>query len=154
MGVDAPGGGDRRWLVPLFAVTTRWEHYTMFSLAHALDIANQQLLSAPVVWPALILAAVFGWRALPRADVSFRWLMVLALLYLALTLVWNPDYGGQRDWDLFSPAALPATVLLAHVLGQVLPDRAALHAAGWALIVAQAFHTLMWVYQNTLPYAV
>ncbi len=154
MGVDAPGGGDRRWLVPLFAVTTRWEHYTMFSLAHALDIANQQLLSAPVVWPALIFAAVFGWRALPRADVTFRWLLVLALLYLSLTLVWNPDYGGQRDWDLFSPAALPASVLLAYALGQVLPDRAALRAAGWALIVAQAFHTLMWIYQNTLPYVV
>jgi hypothetical protein len=154
MGVDAPGGGDRRWLVPLFAVTTRWEHYTMFSLGHALDIINQQLLSAPAVWPALLLVAVFGWRALPREDGTFRWLMMLALLYLLLTLVWNPDYGGQRDWDLFSPAALPASVLLAYALGRALPDRAALRAAAWALIPAQAFHTLAWVYQNTLPYAV
>jgi hypothetical protein len=154
MSVDAPGGGDRRWLVPLFAVTTRWEHYTMFSLGHALDIINQQLLSAPAVWPALILTAVFGRRALPREDGTFRWLMALALLYLLLTLVWNPDYGGQRDWDLFSPAALPAAVLLAYVLGRVAPDRAALRAASWALIPAQAFHTLAWIYQNTLPYAV
>lgn len=154
LGVDAPGGADRRWFVPLFAVTTRWEHYTMFSLAHLLDILNQQLLSAPAIWPALILTAVLGWRALPRQDGVFRWLALLALLYLFLTLVWNPDYGGQRDWDLFSPAALPAAVLLAHVLGRALPDRAMLAAAGWALIAAQAFHTLAWIYQNTLPYAV
>ncbi len=154
MSVDAPGGGDRRWLVPLFAVTTRWEHYTMFSLRHALDILNQQLLSAPAIWPALLLVAVFGRRALPREDVNFRWLVALALLYLLLTLVWNPDYGGQRDWDLFSPAALPASVLLVYVLGRVLPDRAVLRVVGWALIAAQALHTLAWVYQNTLPYAV
>ena len=28
--------------------------------------------------------------------------------------LWNPDYGGQRDWDLFS-LAIPATLLLARV---------------------------------------
>ena len=124
----------------------------MFSLAHALDIANQQLLSAPVVWPALILAAVFGWRALPRADVSFRWLMVLALLYLALTLVWNPDYGGQRDWDLFSLAAIPSTLLLARLLPRALPDPGQLAQAGLMLIAVSAMHTAAWIYQNTVQW--
>jgi hypothetical protein len=77
---------------------------------------------------------------------------VMAVCYLVLTLTWNADYGGQRDWDLFAPAALPAAVLCGYVLAHALPERDALHAAGWALIVAQFFHTVLWIYQNTLPW--
>lgn len=150
LGADFPGGGDRRWLVPLTAVSTRWEHYTMFSLGHLFDIVNQQLISAPIIWPSLIVTAVMAWWRLPRRDASFRLLLVIALSYLLLILVWNPDYGGQRDWDLFSPAAVPAAVLLGYMLCRVLPERPALAAAGWALIASQAFHTLAWIYQNTL----
>jgi hypothetical protein len=40
-------------------------------------------------------------------------LAIASVCYLLFTFVWNPDYGGQRDWDLFSLAALPATLLLA-----------------------------------------
>ncbi len=152
MGADFPGGGDHRWFVPLFETQTRWEHYTMFSLAHALDVINQQLLSAPVVWPALISCLIFAWPRTPRRDPVFRLLAVMAFSYLALTLVWNPDYGGQRDWDLFAPAAIPAAVWLAYALPRFLPEPAALWRAAWALIPAQAYHTIAWVYQNTLPW--
>jgi hypothetical protein len=151
LGADSPGGGDRQWFVPLFEITTRWQHYTMFSLGHLVDIINQQLMSAPVVWPGLLLTATLAWRALPRRDPAFRLLALMAFTYLLLTLTWNPDYGGQRDWDLFAPAAIPAALLLAYTLSRVLPERAAVRRAGWALITAQAFHTLAWVYQNTLP---
>ncbi len=151
MGADFPGGGDRRWFVPLFETTTRWEHYTMFSLGHLVDIANEQLLVAPVVLPSLILVAAFAWRRLPVRDPAFRFLAFVAACYLLLILTWNPDYGGQRDWDLFAPAALPLTVLLAYVLPRALPEIGALRAASWALVTAQAYCTIAWVYQNTLP---
>lgn len=152
MGVDFPGGGDRQWFVPLFEVTTRWEHYTMFSWGHLVDIINQQLMSAPVIWPGLIRVALLAWRTLPRGEPIFRLLACMAFSYLLLILTWNPDYGGQRDWDLFSPAAVPAALLLAYVLPRALPEHQALRAAGWALIAAQALHTVAWIYQNTLPY--
>jgi len=152
LGADAPGGGDRNWFVPLFQTTTRWEHYTMFSLGHLLDIANEQLLVAPVVWPGLLLAAGLAWPRLPRRDGVFRLLLLLAFLYALLTVTWNPDYGGQRDWDLFAPASLPAALLLGYTLTRVLPERRALAAAGWALIAVQFCRLLMWVYQNTLPW--
>ena len=152
LGSDAPGGGDRNWLVPLLQTTTRWEHYTMFSIGHLLDIVNEQLLVAPVIWPGLLLAFAFAWPRVPRRDGALRLLMLMSLLYLLLTLTWNPDYGGQRDWDLFAPAALPAAILLGYVLARALPERSALRGAGWALITAQALHTAMWIYQNTLPW--
>jgi hypothetical protein len=153
LGADAPGGGDRNWFVPLFQTRTRWEHYTMFSLGHLSDILNEQLLVAPAVWPGFVLAALLARRRLPWRDGTFRLLLAMALLYLLLTLTWNPDYGGQRDWDLFAPAALPAAILCGYTLVHALPERAALRAAGWALIAAQAFHTMLWIYQNTLPWA-
>jgi len=152
LGADAPGGGDHRWFVPLFETTTRWEHYTMFSLGHLRDIVNEQLLVAPVVWPGLALIAALARPRIPHRDPIFRLLLALTLLYGLLTWTWNPDYGGQRDWDLFAPASLPAALLFGYTLRAALPERAALRRAGWALIAAQAFHTALWVYQNTLPW--
>lgn len=151
LGVDFPGGGDRQWFVPLFRVTTEWQHYTMFSLGHLIDIINQQLLAAPAIWPGLILGGILAWRLWPRHDPAFRFLGALTLCYLLLILTWNADYGGQKDWDLFSPAALPAALLLAYTLPRLLPERVALQRAGWALIAAQAFHTAAWIWRNTLP---
>ncbi len=154
LGADAPGGGDHHWFVPLFKTSTRWEHYTMFSLGHLTDIVNEQLLVAPVVLSGLALAAIFAWGRLPRRDSVFRLLGLLTGLFLLLILTWNPDYGGQRDWDLFSLASIPAALWLAYTLPRALPEREALRAAGWALISAQAFHTIAWIYSNTLPFPV
>jgi hypothetical protein len=151
LGVDAPGGGDRRWFVPLFRTTTKFEHYTMFSLGHLRDIANEQLLVAPTILPGLILVAILAWSRLQRRDPVLRLLVLMAVCYLLLAVTWNPDYGGQRDWDLFAPAAIPAAVLLGYVLPQALPEAGALSGAGWALVAAQGFHLITWIYQNTLP---
>jgi hypothetical protein len=77
--------------------------------------------------------------------------LIAAAFHLLFTFVWNPDYGGQRDWDLFSLAALPTTVLLALLLPNVLRGRA-LWGGVAPLIILQAWHTIAWIYQNTLPW--
>ena len=150
-GVDFPGGGDRSWFVPVFRITTEWQHYTMFSLGHLADIVNQQLLVAPVVWPALILVALLARQRIGRGDRIGWFLAVMSISYLLLTLVWNADYGGQKDWDLFSPAAVPAALLLGYVLPRAFGEHRALRGAGLALLAAQAAHTIAWTWQNTLP---
>jgi hypothetical protein len=151
LGADAPGGGDRRWFVPLFDTTTKFEHYTMFSLGHLQDVVNEQLLVAPVILPSLILVALLAWRRLPLGDPTLRLLALMAACYLLLSLTWNPDYGGQRDWDLFAPAAVPAAILLGYALPRALVEARALSGAGWALVAAQGFHLVAWIYQNSLP---
>lgn len=149
MGVDFPGGGDRSWFVPLFEITTEWQHYTMFSLGHLIDIVNQHLLVAPAIWLTIALVVVLAWSRLRDVGREGVFLAVMAGCYLLLTLVWNADYGGQKDWDLFSPAAIPAALLLGWLLPRALPERRALRAAGLALVAAQGFHLLAWVWQNT-----
>jgi hypothetical protein len=169
---DRPGGADARWFVPLWTTTSRWEHYTLFSWPHLRDLLNQQLLVAPVVWLGL------GWLFLihrrhggrDRGDLGrfaetkksplistnlesrHGFLAIAAIAYLLFVSVWNPDYGGQRDWDLFSLAALPATLWLVALLPTVLPDRRLLAGAAIPLILLQGLHTLAWIYQNTLPW--
>jgi hypothetical protein len=169
---DRPGGGDARPFVPLWTISTRWEHYTMFSWLHLRDLLNQQLLVAPVVWPSLVWIFWIGRRGIvedqgdlwrlgkisqsPQISTNLqspsRFLAIAALAYLLFICVWNPDYGGQRDWDLFSLAALPATLWLALLLPRVLPEWRALLAGATPLLLLQGLHTLAWIYQNTLPW--
>lgn len=157
---DRPGGQDARWFVPLAATESRWEHYTMFSWPHLRDFLNEQLLVAPVVLPALIWLGVCRWAGRGRTDgaesrtsgARTAFLAVAAAAYLLFAWVWNPDYGGQRDWDLFSLAAIPAAALLTAVLPCALRRRGALLAGALPLIVLQALHTAAWVYSNTLPW--
>ncbi len=79
-------------------------------------------------------------------------LAVCTGLYWLFTFVWNPDYGGQRDWDLFSLAAIPGTLLLARMLPRALRDRGHLAQAALMLTAVSAVHTSAWIYQNTLPW--
>lgn len=164
---DRPGGGDGRLFVPLAATTTRWEHYTMFSWAHLRDWLNMQMLTAPVTLGGLAIVggALLSDRrkatahvgsapdaAAYPADSPIKFLALCTALYWLFTWVWNPDYGGQRDWDLFSLAAIPSTLLLARLLPHALSDRGQLAQAGLMLTTVSAMHTIAWIYQNTLPW--
>jgi hypothetical protein len=178
---DRPGGSDASWFVPLFDASGRWQHYTLFSWLHVRDLLNEQLLVAPVVLPSLLVlwlwsripavstatGAISGSGA--YANDGYRregvvhaenemepkgglFLLTAALFHMALIWVWNPDYGGQRDWDLFSLALLPLTLLLAYWLPRFLGRGWYCWFAAAPLVLLQALHTAAWVYQNTLPW--
>jgi hypothetical protein len=157
LGADRPGGGDGRWFVPLFETSTQWEHYTMFSLAHLLDWGNEQLLIAPFGLPlfAFILIAIRRFR-IPVFETSAArdygfFLAVLAASYLLLSWLWNPDYGGRKDWDLFAPSAFISTFLAAYLLVRVLNDRERLKEAVLFIVAVSLLHTGAWVNANTHP---
>ncbi|MEZ4862333.1 MAG: hypothetical protein R3C14_13540 [Caldilineaceae bacterium] len=172
---DRPGGGDAHLFVPLWQITTRWEHYTMFSWLHLRDFLNEQLLVAPIILPGLLLGllTIIATRGSPLGappatsdsppansqqptanSHSLHFLTLATAAYLLFTWVWNPDYGGQRDWDLFSLAAIPTALLFALWIPRLfLHDRRALQAALIPLLVLQCLHTAAWIYQNTLPWA-
>ncbi len=85
------------------------------------------LLVAPVVLPALVWIALVGGSGGSQGrdaaqHATLRFLAVAALAHLALIIVWNPDYGGQRDWDLFSLAWISTTVWCAGVARAKLDD--------------------------------
>jgi hypothetical protein len=172
---DRPGGADGIPFVPLFQVTTEWQQYTMFSLAHVLDWVNEHLLISPFGLPLLLLMlvnAVINWRKSQRRGESgpgaqsaqagsgiTSFLTIASLVYLLLTFVWNPDYGGRRDWDLFAPSAFVYTLLAAHMLVRQFGDRqdsaesrCTLARVARLLIAVSALHTVAWIYYNTIPW--
>ncbi len=160
---DRPGGSDARFFVPLWKTSTRWEQYTMFSWAHLRDFLNEQILVAPVILPSLLWLGIStkfaAWKGrkltrltVDRTPPAIIFLMIAALTYLLFTWVWNADYGGQRDWDLFSPVALPLTLWLLACLPRSLPDQRTLWAGTMPLLMLQWLHTTAWIYQNTLPW--
>ncbi|MCB0080170.1 MAG: hypothetical protein KDE47_04545 [Caldilineaceae bacterium] len=159
---DRPGGGDARWLVPLWATTTRWERYTMFSWPHLRDLLNEQLLVGPILLPTL-LAAWLSWRlwrqpeenhfTKDKAKSGLEYIVFLAIgtvCHLLLIWLWNPDYGGQRDWDLFSLAMIPTALLVAHMLPRLIANPRVLLAGMIPLLMLQYAQLATWIYQNTL----
>ncbi len=163
---DRPGGADGIPFVPLFQVTTEWQHYTMFSLAHLLDWANEHLLISP--FGLFLLLVAFVARTARRTSAErpqdgentvLSFLTIASLTYLLLTFVWNPDYGGRKDWDLFAPSAFVYTLLAACLLIRQIKGRHAspegkhtLARAARLLVAASALHTLAWIYYNTIPW--
>jgi hypothetical protein len=165
---DRPGGADAIPFVPLFQTTTRYQHYTMFSLEHLVDWANEHFLISPFGLLLLLLALVTaaGGRltrrpkgdggsahGLPQMN-GYReitaFLTIASVVYLLLTFVWNPDYGGRRDWDLFAPSAFVYTSLAAYLLVRQAGDRRQLARAVRLLIGASALHTAAWIYSNSI----
>ena len=165
LGEDAPGGGDHRWFVPLTQTATRWERYTMFSWGHFLDWTNEQLLVAPFSLALVLIALTTRAGRRTLRGPAGRFLAVAALNYLLFISVWNPDYGGRRDWDLFAPAALPLTLLAAYLWRDMaepagkpsgdMPVLSQAELAEAALMVAgvSAIFTAAWVYSNTIPWS-
>jgi hypothetical protein len=123
------------------------------SWPHLRDLLNQTMLVAPVILPALLWILLLA-RCNPSnaQQATRRFLVIAALAYLLLIAIWNPDYGGQRDWDLFSLAWIPVTLWLVSVACAKLND-ASLLAGFVPLLVLQMLHTAAWIYQNTLPWA-
>jgi len=176
---DRPGGADGIPFVPLFSVTTEWQHYTIFSLAHMLDWANEHLLISPFGVPLLLLVLINGIVSRRRSVGPFQdnnrpqtgsqsaqddpgitvFLTIASLAYLLLTFVWNPDYGGRRDWDLFAPSAFVYTLLAAYLLARQLGDRRISHVGRCSLarvvrllIATSALYAIAWIYYNTIPW--
>ena len=160
---DRPGGADGIPFVPLFEVTTRWQYYTMFSAAHLLDWANEHFLISPFGL-FLLAGALLGFIGRRMRGPSAAgdggvtsFLLVASLSYLLLTWVWNPDYGGRKDWDLFAPSAFVYTTLAAYLFvrgrdGVAGPPHTRIRLARNAtlLIAAAALHTAAWVIYNTM----
>ncbi|MDM8529258.1 hypothetical protein QUF58_13770 [Anaerolineales bacterium HSG24] len=156
-GADRPGGGDGIWFVPLFAIdpTNPWQRYSMFAPAHLLDWTNIHLLISPFGLPLIGFIALTVLRS-PRAMFATiqerdfaEFLALTSLMYVGLTFVWNADYGGQKDWDLFAPSAFVYTLLAGYCLVRAMPHRAELRQAGLFAIAVSLLHTASWIFANT-----
>ena len=90
----------------------------------------------------LPLGWVWGSRDL-RGSRTLIPCVLIAAPQLAHALLWNPDWGMERDWSLFAYASFGAGLLLMHLLRP--PKRlrwvaAALLIVSTLVVFGQAFH--------------
>jgi hypothetical protein len=127
----------------------------MFSVDHILDWANIHLLISPFGVPVLVLSTLVLSRYrltifAKQTDKDFASVLGLtAGLYLLLTWLWNPDYGGRKDWDLFAPAAFVYTLLAGYLLVHILRDRHKLQEIGLFIVIISLLLTGTWIFLNT-----
>ena len=70
-------------------------------------------------------------------------------MYVGLTWLWNPDYGGRKDWDLFAPAAFVYTLLAGYMLVRTLTNPDKLGEGSLFAIAVSLLHTGPWIFANT-----
>ncbi|MDZ4806329.1 MAG: tetratricopeptide repeat protein [Candidatus Eisenbacteria bacterium] len=92
--------------------------YTLLSPARWTEFLNEQFLLGPFA----LLALVGLWLALPRrerpAGPEVRFLLLLLAPFLLLSILFNRELGGARDWDLVANLAVPAILLVAVTLAR------------------------------------
>jgi hypothetical protein len=129
--------------------------YGVFSGAHLLDVVNEVLLLSPA-WTLLVILAVrrvrTGEKKQSNAGMLFGWcLAVPAALFL---LLFRPELGMARDWDLYCLAVFGLTSPGLYALVGFLGDKpfAARAPALLAPAVAlAAVVTIPWVGINADP---
>jgi len=87
-------------ILPLFSA----DQYSVFSLKHLWDIANEFLLVSPVICVLLpLLIFKKGRYGVSKALLIFMGAVVLCSL--AMIMLLDPKLGYARDWDLFATPA-------------------------------------------------
>jgi tetratricopeptide (TPR) repeat protein len=90
--------------------------YPLFSLKHLQDLANEMLLICP--FALLALAAIrkpAGKRGENEGRILF-FLETITVFYFLEFAIYKKILGVSRDWDIFSPIAIPLALLAAMVL--------------------------------------
>jgi len=96
--------------------------YTLLSPARWTEFLNEQLLLGP--FALLALAAL--WFLVPRrerpAGPEVRFLLTILAPFLLLSILFNRELGGARDWDLVANLAVPAILLVSIIVATVPPS--------------------------------
>lgn len=95
----------------LFAI----ESYTLFSLAHLMDIVNLLILLIPGF---IIFVGVMFFKPVKSIfkERESKFLLIFILSTLGAVFIFDPKIGMPRDWDLFSFTSIPITYFMFRIL--------------------------------------
>jgi len=100
-----------KFLLPVGGLDAR-RAYSLLSVARVTEFLNEQFLLGPfalLAWGAILLFVPKARRPSSPAATFLAWILVP---YLLLSLVFNRELGGARDWDLVATLAVPAILLV------------------------------------------
>ncbi len=150
IGFDFPGVarlGRESHTVPLWGGEPFLRPHALFSAVHIGDVVNLHLLSAPMGLLLCLCVATAARQGIAWGDARLGFLGLAAIGCLAFTLVFNPEIGAFRDWDLFSVSSVPFALLGAYLLTRGVGPEAQ-RVAAWTVVVVALFHLIPWVGVN------
>lgn len=139
--------GLQRYVAPYAATASARHPFPFYSGAHALAVANDLLLVAPLALAALpALGARTLWR---NADPLARFLALGAAGAFGFSAIFARELGPYRDWDILAPFGFLylAWTAARWVRPKVGPERAALAV----FLVGGVHHLAPWVALQLSP---
>jgi len=122
--------------------------YSLLSAAHIIDIINEYMLIAPITFFMIfILILKPGIIRKIFSEKLYLFLFTGSLFYAAFCFAFNMEIGVSRDWDLFSPSAIPVTLL--SILIVIDSFKTHVKQIGIIVISCCILHTLPWIILNT-----
>ncbi|MBN2287727.1 MAG: tetratricopeptide repeat protein [Candidatus Glassbacteria bacterium] len=116
--------------------------YGLFSLPHLSDLLNLALLISPFCIPLWLLPVVYKDRLGPREG----FLVLASLFPLGALVMFNPELGFPRDWDVFAFSLIAPTLLGITMLVKVSGNQKGLLGyAGTVIIGTSLLHLVPWV---------
>lgn len=120
----------------------------LVSWAHLADLANEYALIAPVGL-VLVLGVPLITRVRWGEDPAALVLAAAAAPYVLYSGLWRPGLGPYWDWDLFTSASAPLTLLGALLLVRTVQDPRALGFSAMVLIAVSLAHALPLIVAHT-----
>lgn len=124
------------FFLPLFSTT---QTYGIISFEHLIDVLNLIFLISPSI------IAVHLIKKTKFKSKSF--LLISTISLLLFSIIFKPDLGFSRDWDLFSTLAFPFSLLVIFSIVNTTNNL----KKSYVLIVifVSLFHTIPWLINNS-----
>lgn len=113
--------------------------YGVLSLEHLIDILNLIFLTSP---------SIIAIHLIKKTKFKSKWFLLISTISLLIfSILFKPDLGFSRDWDLFSILAFPLSILVIFSIVNI--DNNLKNSYVLILIFVSLFHTMPWVINNS-----
>jgi Tfp pilus assembly protein PilF len=136
------------YIVPLIAITTGKQAYTLFSLWHFLEVANLHLLLSPFALIVMTTLTMRNYKHISLKYSTWMFLLLVALCGLMFTFLINSEIGMSRDWDLFSPFTLALITAAAFACVYFVPESEIRRRLMITMVAVTALHSAVWIMVN------
>jgi tetratricopeptide (TPR) repeat protein len=136
-------------VMPLNQTPGSDDTYTLFSLEHILDIANQHLLISSSGVLLLLVLVLFTWKKIEWSMPGFSFLFLASFYFLLFNFFVNPRLGMARDWDLFAASGLALSIFVLVMLTQFVENQEFLKRIGLILAGTAVVSGIPWFSINS-----
>lgn len=108
--------------LPLLPSEDMYRYYAFWDRGMAVDWLYAWAMRSWIIWPALVAVWLHNRNRAWNPERGF--LLLYAGGFILFSLVWHPDLGMRKDWDLFALETAASLMLLLSLLRDTKPNSA------------------------------